>query len=86
MDPSGCYDDLVTLRSFLPQYRLIGGINLPKIIDCLGSDGKTRRQLVKVGGGRRRSSSLRRHSYLSPGSGAAWSCLFKATAAAVTWD
>lgn len=48
MDPSGCYDNLVTVRSFLPQYHLAGGVNLPKIIDCVGSDGKSRRQLVKV--------------------------------------
>ncbi|CAG6005665.1 unnamed protein product [Menidia menidia] len=47
VDPSGCYDNLVTVRSFLPHYHLVGGVNLPKIIDCLGSDGKTRRQLVK---------------------------------------
>ncbi|RVE64573.1 hypothetical protein OJAV_G00127090 [Oryzias javanicus] len=47
VDPSGCYDDLVTVRSFLPHYHLVGGVNLPKIIDCVGSDGKSRRQLVK---------------------------------------
>ncbi|XP_041796006.1 serine-protein kinase ATM isoform X2 [Chelmon rostratus] len=47
VDPSGCYDNLVTLRSFVPQYRLAGGVNLPKIVDCVGSDGKSRRQLVK---------------------------------------
>lgn len=50
VDPSGRYDDLVTVRSFLPHYQLVGGVNLPKIIDCVGSDGKSRRQLVKVGG------------------------------------
>lgn len=49
MDPSGCYDNLVTVRSFLPHYHLVGGVNLPKIIDCVGSDGKSRKQLVKVG-------------------------------------
>ncbi|KAK5868357.1 hypothetical protein PBY51_009383 [Eleginops maclovinus] len=47
VDPSGCYENLVTIRSFLPQYRLAGGVNLPKIIDCVGSDGTSRRQLVK---------------------------------------
>ncbi|XP_022052894.2 serine-protein kinase ATM isoform X1 [Acanthochromis polyacanthus] len=47
VDPSGCYDNLVTFRSFLPHYHLVGGVNLPKIIDCVGSDGKSRRQLVK---------------------------------------
>ncbi|KAJ3590644.1 hypothetical protein NHX12_008594, partial [Muraenolepis orangiensis] len=45
VDPSGHYDDLVTIRSFKPQYRLVGGVNLPKIIDCVGSDGRTHRQL-----------------------------------------
>lgn len=50
VDPSGCYDNLVTVRSFVPHYHLAGGVNLPKIIDCVGSDGRSRRQLVKVGG------------------------------------
>lgn len=35
----------------MPQYHLAGGVNLPKIIDCVGSDGRSRRQLVKVGVG-----------------------------------
>ncbi|XP_030632937.1 serine-protein kinase ATM isoform X2 [Chanos chanos] len=47
VDPSGQYENLVTLRSFEPHFRLAGGVNLPKIIDCVGSDGKSRRQLVK---------------------------------------
>ncbi|XP_034023977.1 serine-protein kinase ATM isoform X2 [Thalassophryne amazonica] len=47
VDPSGSYDHLVTVKSFMPQYHLAGGVNLPKIIDCIGSDGKSRRQLVK---------------------------------------
>ena len=33
---------------FLPTFTLAGGINLPKIITCIGSDGEQRRQLVKV--------------------------------------
>ncbi|XP_053342610.1 serine-protein kinase ATM isoform X1 [Clarias gariepinus] len=47
VDPSGKYEDLVTVRSFKPHFHLAGGVNLPKIIDCVGSDGKSRRQLVK---------------------------------------
>ncbi|XP_067221098.1 serine-protein kinase ATM isoform X2 [Chanodichthys erythropterus] len=47
VDPSGKYEDLVTVRSFKPNFHLAGGVNLPKIIDCVGSDGKSRRQLVK---------------------------------------
>ena len=48
VDPSGKYENLVTVRSFNPEFRLAGGVNLPKIIDCVGSDGRERRQLVKV--------------------------------------
>ncbi|XP_069496513.1 serine-protein kinase ATM isoform X1 [Ambystoma mexicanum] len=47
VDPSGKYENLVTILSFKPEFRLAGGLNLPKIIDCVGSDGKERRQLVK---------------------------------------
>lgn len=48
MDPTGKYENLVTIKSFKPEFHLAGGLNLPKIIDCIGSDGKERRQLVKV--------------------------------------
>ncbi|XP_043928554.1 serine-protein kinase ATM isoform X2 [Protopterus annectens] len=47
VDPSGKYENLVTISRFKPEFRLAGGVNLPKIIDCVGSDGKERRQLVK---------------------------------------
>ncbi|XP_078513177.1 serine-protein kinase ATM [Lissotriton helveticus] len=47
VDPTGKYENVVTIRSFKPEFRLAGGLNLPKIIDCVGSDGKERRQLVK---------------------------------------
>ncbi|KAK6486135.1 serine-protein kinase ATM-like isoform X1 [Huso huso] len=47
VDPSGKYENMITIQSFKPHFRLAGGVNLPKIIDCVGSDGKERRQLVK---------------------------------------
>ncbi|KAI1242007.1 hypothetical protein IHE44_0005519 [Lamprotornis superbus] len=47
VDPTGQYENLVTISSFKQEFRLAGGMNLPKIIDCVGSDGKERRQLVK---------------------------------------
>ncbi|KAK3513535.1 hypothetical protein QTP70_016470, partial [Hemibagrus guttatus] len=47
VDPSGKYEDLVTIRCFKPHFHLAGGVNLPKILDCVGSDGQSRRQLVK---------------------------------------
>uniref|UniRef100_A0A4X2LA63 Serine-protein kinase ATM n=1 Tax=Vombatus ursinus TaxID=29139 RepID=A0A4X2LA63_VOMUR len=47
VDPTGEYENLVTIQSFRQEFRLAGGLNLPKIIDCVGSDGRERRQLVK---------------------------------------
>lgn len=36
------------LERFDPKFRLAGGINLPKILSCQCSDGKRRKQLLKV--------------------------------------
>jgi hypothetical protein len=48
VDPSEKYSDLVTVSKFSNEgYRVIGGINLPKIVECQGSDGLRYRQLVK---------------------------------------
>jgi len=48
VNKSCCYEDIVYVAGFLPTFTLAGGINLPKIITCIGSDGVERRQLVKV--------------------------------------
>ena len=48
VDPKCQYKDIIYVKSFEPNFTLAGGINLPKIISCRGSDGVTRRQLVKV--------------------------------------
>ena len=48
IDPTCCYDNIVSIEGFDPYFQLAGGVNLPKVISCLGSDGKKRRQLVKV--------------------------------------
>jgi phosphatidylinositol kinase/protein kinase (PI-3 family) len=37
----------VGISSFAPKFALVGGINAPKKIDCLGTDGRWRPQLVK---------------------------------------
>ena len=50
VDPRCCYDDIVYVKHFEPTFKLAGGINLPKILACVGSDGVRRRQLVKVRG------------------------------------
>lgn len=41
-DPSEC----ICVESYATQFETAGGINLPKIINCIGSDGKKYRQLV----------------------------------------
>ena len=48
VDPSGNYSRISYIRKFNPTFKLAGGVNLPKIISCTGSDGKNSRQLVKV--------------------------------------
>ncbi|CAH3032263.1 unnamed protein product [Porites lobata] len=47
VDPLCRYDDLVHVVRFDSKFCLAGGVNLPKIIFCIGSDGVKRRQLVK---------------------------------------
>lgn len=47
VDPLCRYDDLVHVVGFDSKFCLAGGVNLPKIIFCIGSDGVKRRQLVK---------------------------------------
>ena len=49
VDPTCRYDNVPFVVKFNKSYRLVGGLNLPKIISYVGSDGISRRQLVKVG-------------------------------------
>ena len=39
--------DFPSIEYFESRYKTAGGVNLPKIIDCLGSDGKKYKMLVK---------------------------------------
>ncbi|KAH3729489.1 hypothetical protein DPMN_055461, partial [Dreissena polymorpha] len=47
VDPSGEYKDIPYILKFDAHFKLAGGINLPKIITCISSDGSSSRQLVK---------------------------------------
>lgn len=49
IDPTGNYrqKDLVYVVRFEDKYRVANGVNQPKIVMCMGSDGKARKQLVK---------------------------------------
>lgn len=48
ISPSGSYENIPYINKFESTFKLAGGINLPKIISCCGSDGTKSRQLVKV--------------------------------------
>jgi ataxia telangiectasia mutated family protein len=47
ISPQGRYEDFVSIVKFATLYKIVGGINQPKLIECTGSDGKTYMQLVK---------------------------------------
>ncbi|KAI0358095.1 hypothetical protein OH77DRAFT_1421375 [Trametes cingulata] len=47
IDPTMQYRDCVWISRFDSQYTTAGGVNLPKILKCLGSDGKHYKQLYK---------------------------------------
>jgi ataxia telangiectasia mutated family protein len=55
---------LPTVVGFEPAFRLAGGINLPKIVKCLASDGKHYRQLVKGKDDMRQDAVMQQIFYL----------------------
>ncbi|KAG8040922.1 hypothetical protein G9C98_001910 [Cotesia typhae] len=47
VDPSGNYDEIVSIYKYEDCFRGVGGVNAPKQIDCIGTDGIRRKQLIK---------------------------------------
>lgn len=47
MRPSRNYDNVVGVSSYQDSCEFVGGVNAPKKIVCIGTDGVLRRQLVK---------------------------------------
>lgn len=47
LDHSLRYNNLVTIAKYAPTFTLAGGVNLPKISECIGSDGRKYKQLVR---------------------------------------
>ncbi|XP_033125672.1 serine-protein kinase ATM-like [Anneissia japonica] len=47
VDPTCRYDNIVYVKDFEPTFKLAGGVNLPKILTCIGSNGRRYTQLVK---------------------------------------
>lgn len=48
VDPTCEYKDIIYVVGFSDYFNLVGGLNLPKKIECFGSDGRKYPQLVKV--------------------------------------
>ena len=48
IDPTCRYDNIVYINGFDQSFRVEGGVNAPKVVSCIGSDGLRRRQLIKV--------------------------------------
>ena len=46
LDPTSRYDDCIWVQKYEPQFSTAGGLNLPKIGICVGSNGKSYKQLV----------------------------------------
>jgi ataxia telangiectasia mutated family protein len=47
IDPTCRYDNIVYINGFDQSFRVEGGVNAPKVVSCIGSDGLRRRQLIK---------------------------------------
>ncbi|KAI9361591.1 hypothetical protein DFJ73DRAFT_655641 [Zopfochytrium polystomum] len=60
VSPNGDYAQVETIASFAKDFKLVGGVNLPKVLECYGSHGNTYIQLVKGG-----SDDLRQDAVLS---------------------
>lgn len=45
--PSGNYDNVVGIKAYQETCEFVGGVNAPKKVICVGTDGIQRRQLVK---------------------------------------
>ncbi|KAG7199579.1 hypothetical protein KM043_014186 [Ampulex compressa] len=45
--PSAIYDNIVGVAKYVASYQIVGGINAPKKLTCIGTDGSYRYQLVK---------------------------------------
>lgn len=48
LDPTLKYEDCVWVQGYKPSFDTAGGINLPKISLCVGSDGQNYKQLVSA--------------------------------------
>lgn len=47
IDPTCTYDNIVSIAKYGDTFTTAGGLHLPKIVDCLGSDGRKYKQLVR---------------------------------------
>ncbi|XP_054719337.1 serine-protein kinase ATM-like [Uloborus diversus] len=64
VDRSCQYESIVSVQSFHSEFRMCGGITLPKVIKCKGSDGVEREQLVKGGDDLRQDAVMQQVFFL----------------------
>lgn len=50
LDPTCRYDDCVWIAHYETRFDTAGGVNMPKIIRCIGTDGNKYKQLVSISG------------------------------------
>jgi ataxia telangiectasia mutated family protein len=48
IDISSRYDDIIYIQRFSDTFTTAGGVNMPKITDCIGSNGSRYKQLVSL--------------------------------------
>lgn len=63
IDPTMRYEDCIWIHRYETTFYVAGGLNYPKIIQCLGSDGQKYKQLVRFS---QRVSRLTLTEYLPP--------------------
>ncbi|GIY53666.1 serine-protein kinase ATM [Caerostris darwini] len=64
VDRSCEYKNIIGIHSFHNEFRMCGGITLPKVIKCIGMDGKEREQLVKGSDDLRQDAVMQQVFYL----------------------
>ncbi|OIR57996.1 MAG: atypical/PIKK/ATM protein kinase [Amphiamblys sp. WSBS2006] len=57
-DDALLYRDIVGVSGFAPSFRTVGGVNVPKLVKCFGTDGEWHLQLVKSKDDLRRDAVL----------------------------
>ncbi|KAF8318674.1 hypothetical protein DL93DRAFT_2164855 [Clavulina sp. PMI_390] len=64
VDPTCEYSEVIGIHRYSFKYKISGGVNLPKINELIGTDGKSYRQVFKGAGGERGGDDLRQDAVI----------------------